>query len=98
MEIGIVGLGLMGGSIALSLKKLPFVTSVVGSDHNLDHQKTALELGLVDDILLFEDLKKRCDVIFFAVPVDGVVGLLNQSIDLAGTDKTLIDLDRKSVV
>jgi len=92
MEIGIVGLGLMGGSIALSLKKLPFVTSVVGSDHNLEHQKTALELGLVDEILPFEDLKKRCNVIFFAVPVDGVIELLNQSIDLAGTDKTLIDL------
>ena len=45
MEIGIVGLGLMGGSLALSLRKLPFVTSVVGSDHNLEHQQVALELG-----------------------------------------------------
>lgn len=92
MEIGIVGLGLMGGSIALSLKKLPFVTSVIGSDHNLEHQKTALELRLVDAIIPFEELKKKCDVIFFAVPVDGVIVLLNESIDLAGTNKTLIDL------
>lgn len=92
MVIGIVGLGLMGGSLALSLKKLPFVTSVVGSDHNLDHQKTALELGLVNAILPFETLKQECEVIFFAVPVDGVIALLNQSTDLAGSDKTLIDL------
>lgn len=92
MEIGIVGLGLMGGSLALSLGKLPFVTSVVGSDHNLEHQQTALELGLVEEILPFEELKKRCDVLFFAVPVDGVIRLLNESIDLSGTDKTLIDL------
>jgi prephenate dehydrogenase len=92
MEIGIVGLGLMGGSLALSLKRLPFVTSVVGSDHNLEHQHTALELGLVHAILPFEELKQRCDVIFFAVPVDGVIALLNQSVDLAGSDKTLIDL------
>lgn len=92
MEIGIVGLGLMGGSLALSLRKLPFVTSVVGSDHNLEHQHTALELGLLQAILPFEELKKRCDVIFFAVPVDGVIALLNQSVDLAGSDKTLIDL------
>ena len=82
----------MGGSLALSLRKLPFVTSVVGSDHNLEHQHTALELGLVQAILSFEELKKRCDVIFFAVPVDGVIALLNQSVDLAGSDKTLIDL------
>ncbi|MDO9208299.1 MAG: prephenate dehydrogenase [Sulfuricurvum sp.] len=92
MEIGIVGLGLMGGSLALSLQKLPFVTSVVGSDHNLEHQTIALERGLVHAIVPFETLKKRCDVIFFAVPVDGVISLLNQSIDLAGSDKTLIDL------
>lgn len=92
MEIGIVGLGLMGGSLALSLGKLPFITSVIGSDHNPEHQKTALELGLVQEILPFDELKKRCDVLFFAVPVDGVIALLNQSIDLEGTDKTLIDL------
>lgn len=92
MEIGIVGLGLMGGSLALSLQKLPFVTSVVGSDHNLEHQTIALERGLVHAIVPFEILKKRCDVIFFAVPVDGVISLLNQSVDLAGSDKTLIDL------
>lgn len=92
MVIGIVGLGLMGGSLALSLGKLPVVSSVVGSDHNLEHQQTALELGLVDAILSFDELKQRCDVIFFAVPVDGVIDLLNQSVDLAGSDKTLIDL------
>lgn len=92
MEIGIVGLGLMGGSLALSLRKLPFVTSVVGSDHNLEHQQVALELGLVNAIVPFETLKQRCDVIFLAVPVDGVIALLNQSVDLAGSNTTLIDL------
>lgn len=92
MEIGIVGLGLMGGSLALSLRKLPFVTSVVGSDHNLEHQQVALELGLVNAIVPFETLKKRCEVIFLAVPVDGVIALLNQSVDLAGSNTTLIDL------
>lgn len=92
MNIGIVGLGLMGGSLALSLQKLPFVSSVVGSDHNLEHQTIALARGLVHAIVPFEILKERCDVIFFAVPVDGVIRLLNECVDLAGSDKTLIDL------
>jgi prephenate dehydrogenase len=92
MNIGIVGLGLMGGSLALSLQKLPFISSVVGSDHNLEHQTIALARGLVHAIVPFEVLKERCDVIFFAVPVDGVIRLLNECVDLAGSDKTLIDL------
>lgn len=92
MNIGIVGLGLMGGSLALSLQKLPFISSVVGSDHNLEHQTIALARGLVHAIVPFEVLKERCDVIFFAVPVDGVIRLLNECVDLEGTNKTLIDL------
>lgn len=92
MTIGIVGLGLMGGSMALALKKLPSITSVVGSDHNSEHQRIALELGLVQAIIPFEKIKSECDVIFFAVPVDGVISLLQQCPDIAGTDKTIIDL------
>jgi len=92
MKIGIVGLGLMGGSMALALKKLPFIASVVGSDHNDEHQRIALELGLVQAIVPFEKLKSECDVIFFAVPVDGVIALLQQCPEISGTDKTLIDL------
>ena len=98
MNIGIVGLGLMGGSLALSLQKLPFVSSVVGSDHNLEHQTIALERGLVHAIVPFQMLKERCDVIFFAVPVDGVIRLLNECVDLAGSDKTLIDLGSTKAV
>lgn len=92
MKIGIVGLGLMGGSMALALKHISFITSIVGSDHNEEHQRIALSRGLVQAIVPFDLLKKECDVIFLAVPVDGVIALLNDCTDLEGTDKTLIDL------
>ncbi|WP_294892838.1 prephenate dehydrogenase, partial [Sulfuricurvum sp. MLSB] len=91
-KIGIVGLGLMGGSMAMALKHLSFVNSVVGSDHNSEHQRIALQRGLVERFVSFEELKRSCDVIFLAVPVDGVIALLQESIDLSGSDKTLIDL------
>ncbi len=92
MKIGIVGLGLMGGSMAMALRHLPFVSSIIGSDHNPDHQKIALQRGLVERFVPFEELKEACDVIFLAVPVDGVIALLRQSTDLSGSEKTLIDL------
>nr|WP_321268234.1 prephenate dehydrogenase [uncultured Sulfurimonas sp.] len=90
MNIAIVGLGLMGGSLALSLKKLDFIDKIVGSDHNKEHQKQALELGLVNEIIDFEDIKNY-DVIFLAIPVDGVISALNKLMDVK-TNSTIIDL------
>lgn len=90
MNIAIIGLGLMGGSLALSLKKLDFVSNVVGVDHNTEHQKEALKLGLVDKIVEFEDVKKY-DVIFLAIPVNGVIKALENLTDLPEST-TIIDL------
>jgi len=90
MNIAIVGLGLMGGSLALSLKKLDFIGSIVGSDHNKEHQKTALELNLVDKFVEFNELKNY-DVIFLAIPVNGVIESLKKLTDV-DENTTIIDL------
>ncbi len=90
MNVAIIGLGLMGGSLALSLKKLDFITKVVGSDHNEQHQKDALALGLVEEIVPFAEVKKA-DVIFLAIPVDGIIKVLGQLEDVA-PQTTIIDL------
>ena len=90
MTIAIIGLGLMGGSLALSLQKQEYVTKIVGYDHNEDHKKQALALGLVHEIVDFDTVQK-CDVIFLAIPVDGLIATLHsfQNID---PDTTIIDL------
>jgi prephenate dehydrogenase len=90
MNVAIIGLGLMGGSLALSLKKLDFITKVVGSDHNEQHQKDALALGLVEEIVPFAEVKKA-DVIFLAIPVDGIIKVLGELEDVA-PQTTIIDL------
>ncbi|WP_457750394.1 prephenate dehydrogenase [Sulfurimonas sp.] len=90
MNIAIIGLGLMGGSLALSLKKQNYVDSIVGYDHNKKHTQDALCLGLVDKIVSFEDVKK-CDVIFLAIPVNGVIKILNELTDVS-PETTIIDL------
>jgi len=90
MNVAIIGLGLMGGSLALSLKKLDFITSVVGSDHNKEHVKQALELKLVDAVVSLDDIKK-CDVIFLAIPVDGLIKAMKDLVDV-DAKTTIIDL------
>jgi prephenate dehydrogenase len=90
MNIAIIGLGLMGGSLALSLKTKDYVTSVVGYDHNEGHKIDALKLGLVDKIATMSEVKK-CDVIFLAIPVNGVIASLRDLTDVS-SETTIIDL------
>lgn len=90
MTVAIIGLGLMGGSFAMAIKKLPMIKTIMGYDHNQEHQKQAIELGLVDKIVDFDEIKKA-DVIILAIPVDGIIACLK---DLEGVSKdtTIIDL------
>ena len=90
MKIAIIGLGLMGGSLALSLKEQDFIQTIVGYDHNEMHTSQAMELGLVDSIASFSEVKK-CDVIFLAIPVNGVIATLSDLVDVR-SETVIIDL------
>jgi prephenate dehydrogenase len=89
LNIGIVGLGLMGGSFAMTLRKYNLATKVLGYDHNIEHQKQALDLNLVDEIVTLEKLKK-VDLLILAIPVDGIISFLNE-IKTVSKDTTIID-------
>ena len=91
MKIGIVGLGLMGGSLALSLRKLPFVSNIYGLDHNEEHQKEALRLNLVEKIIDFEELC-TLDLIVLAIPVNGIIKSLQSFEGKISETTTIIDL------
>ncbi len=90
MKIGIVGLGLMGGSLGLALKHTKLVSKIYGYDYDLSHCEEALELKLVDEIVSFEDIK-TCDVIVLAIPVEGIIESLKNLEDVS-EDTTIIDL------
>jgi prephenate dehydrogenase len=89
MTVGIVGIGLMGGSFAKALKKYKLASKIFGYDHNLEHQKTAIELKLVDEICDLDTLKK-CDLIVLCIPVDSVISFSKELGDVAETT-TIID-------
>ncbi|CAD7286382.1 prephenate dehydrogenase [Campylobacter suis] len=91
MKVGIIGLGLIGGSLGLSLKEQKLISCVSGYDLNKAHEEKALELGLVHEILSFDEMKKKCDIIFLAIPVEGIIKIVKELEDIA-QNTTIIDL------
>jgi len=91
MKIGIVGLGLMGGSLGIALKGCGSSYHIIGLDHNPEHRTQALTLGLVDEVVSRQEEIIGCDVIFLAIPVDGIITTL-QSLKGIKAECTVIDL------
>ena len=80
-RIAIVGVGLIGGSLALQLNEKGLASKLIGVDSNRDHQKKALELGLVDEIMELNEAIDNSDVVLLAIPVDAMVKLLPAILD-----------------
>jgi prephenate dehydrogenase len=76
MRVTIVGIGLIGGSMALALKENGFADWVIGVDANLEHQKKAMELKLVDEILPLNEAVIKSDLIILAIPVNAAEKIL----------------------
>ncbi|MEM7658920.1 MAG: prephenate dehydrogenase, partial [Bacteroidota bacterium] len=92
MTISIIGLGLIGGSLALDLQANGYASHLIGVDRNPDHVAKALELGLVDEVLSFEEACLRADVVVLAVPVGAVVGILPQALEAIRPDGIVVDM------
>jgi prephenate dehydrogenase len=75
-KIAIVGVGLIGGSLAIQLHEKKISSRLIGVDNNEEHQQQAIELELVDEIMNLDDAIAASDVIILAIPVDKLVDLL----------------------
>jgi prephenate dehydrogenase len=89
LVFGIVGLGLMGGSFAKTLKKYNLADKILGYDLSKKHQEQSLEYGFIDDICTIEDLKS-CDVVILTIPVDAIIEFLPNLIGCKA-NTTIID-------
>ncbi|MGK6353321.1 prephenate dehydrogenase [Parapedobacter sp. DT-150] len=91
MNIAIVGVGLIGGSIAITLKEKKAVIKTVGVDKSESNLKKALQLGLIDESASLEEAINQCDVIFLTIPVDAILGLLPALLDQV-THQVIVDM------
>ncbi len=90
-KIGIIGLGLMGGSLSLALQQSSTAYYFVGLDHNHTHEKEALDLGIVDTIANNLEEISQCDIIILTIPVDGIIAISN-AFGTLDPKTTVIDL------
>jgi len=91
MKVTIIGLGLIGGSFAIDLKKRGFASEIFGVDTNKLHTETAQRIGIIDKIESFESGIQKAELIILAVPVDIAVKLLPKILDRV-TNQTVTDL------
>lgn len=91
MKTTIIGLGLIGGSIAIDLRKSGMVTELIGIDLNKEHAAKALELGLVDRIDSEGKSISTSDLIVMAIPVSVLSQLLPSILDTVKKEAVVVD-------
>jgi len=80
-RIAVIGLGLIGGTLAFALRDHKMVKKIIGVETNKEHAQKALELGIVDEILPLNEAIAQSDFIILATPVTIAASLLPQILD-----------------
>jgi prephenate dehydrogenase len=92
MQVTLVGLGLIGGSLAAALRDAGFATRLVGVDESTLHAAQARQLGLVDEVGPLATAMEGSQLVVVAVPVDAMLTLLPQVLSLAPEAATVTDM------
>ncbi len=92
MQVAIIGMGLIGGSAALDLKKAGFADRVIGVGRTPANIAAALRLGLADRMTSLEEAVDGADLVVLAVPVDAALALLPKVLDRVNDTQTVTDM------
>ncbi len=93
MTTYIIGLGLIGGSFALSLRDNNISDKFIGYDASPENMKRALELGIIDQCVeRMEDGMESADLIVLATPVDITPTLAIKLLNRVRPNQTIIDM------
>ena len=92
MKIAIIGVGLIGGSIALKLREKGFTNQIIGIDQNENHLQEALQLNIIDEKQDFENGIKNSDLIIISIPVDSARKILPAILDKINENQTVMDV------
>lgn len=91
--LAIIGVGLIGGSLALALKRRGLVGTVIGAGRSRASLETALRLGVIDAIA--DDparAAEQADIVVLAAPVNAIAGLFESILPVLDRGKVLTDV------
>lgn len=91
MTVTIVGVGLIGGSMALGLQEKGIAQKRIGVGLHADSMAKAMELKLIDEVLPLEEAVRISDIIYVAIPVDATIGVVLRVLDLITDKQVVID-------
>lgn len=96
--VGVIGLGLIGGSMALDLKRRGFAREVLGVERDPVAAEAAKTIGLVDEVVPYEDCIRRADIVVVAVPVGAAVKLVPDILNRFATMEERASIPEKIVI
>jgi prephenate dehydrogenase len=91
-KLALIGIGLIGGSLARALKRAGATAEIVGYSNDTGECKTAVELGVVDRCVgSAADAARGADVVVIATPVGAATAILQEIAPVLGDDSIVTD-------
>lgn len=91
MNVFVIGIGLIGGSMVLDIKSNYPEATISGIDTNENHLNTALALKVIDQKATFNDLEKA-DIVIISIPVDVQLEVIPKVLDLVSDNSLVMDV------
>ncbi|NLR61246.1 prephenate dehydrogenase [Chitinophaga polysaccharea] len=88
----IIGTGLIGGSLAITLKEKGVAERIIGVDQNEAHLQRALDLNIIDEKATLDEAMLRSDLVILAIPVDALLKALPGMMDKVRPNQVIMDV------
>jgi prephenate dehydrogenase len=92
MTIGIIGTGMMGGSFAWLISEKQRGWNIIGYDNSAENAEKAIEIGFIDESVSLAEVATRSDLIIITIPVNHIVRLLPQVLDMITNKQVVMDI------
>ena len=91
-RVAVVGLGLLGGSVALAARRRGIAREVVGATRSADALTKALAEGAVDRVAPLAEVCRGADLVVLATPVGAMAGTVRQIAPALAEDAVVTDV------